>query len=94
MSSGGETGGFRLTHTGLRVSNLENSIRFYTQVFGMEELGRISLETTTIVFLGFVGSVAPGTGLFAREGVLELTCSTKVRLFLPEFTYRHDSGVD
>jgi lactoylglutathione lyase len=41
-------------------------------VFGMKELSRMSLDTTTLVSLGYTGVANPQADLFAREGVLEL----------------------
>ncbi|KAH7079931.1 glyoxalase family protein [Paraphoma chrysanthemicola] len=74
MASSSVPKGFRLTHVGLRVANLERSIDFYSGVFGMTELYRMPLDTVTVVFLAYADSAAPDTPLFAREGVLELVC--------------------
>ncbi|KAL5042785.1 hypothetical protein BDW71DRAFT_135136 [Aspergillus fruticulosus] len=68
------TSGFRLTHVGLRVIDINRSVAFYTGAFGMKELGRMELDTTTVVFLGYPNAANPQTQLFAREGVLELVC--------------------
>ncbi|KAJ3535076.1 hypothetical protein NM208_g7287 [Fusarium decemcellulare] len=75
MTSEGPTRGFRLTHIGLRVADIDRSIAFYSGRFGMKELGRMPLDTVTIAFLGYPDSVAPETPLFGREGVLELVCA-------------------
>jgi lactoylglutathione lyase len=75
MSSDAPTKGFRLTHVGLRVADIDRSVSFYTGVFGMSELARMPLDTTTVVFLGYPDAASPDTPLFAREGVLELVCS-------------------
>ncbi|UPK92043.1 hypothetical protein LCI18_002978 [Fusarium solani-melongenae] len=75
MTSEGPTKGFRLTHVGLRVADLDRSIAFYSGIFGMKELGRMPMDTVTIAFVGYPDSVAPETPLFAREGVLELVCA-------------------
>ncbi|EAW21008.1 glyoxalase family protein [Aspergillus fischeri NRRL 181] len=72
MASKNPTSGFRLTHVGLRVTDIDRSVTFYTSVFGMKELGRMGLDTTTVVFLGYPDAADPQTQLFAREGVLEL----------------------
>jgi lactoylglutathione lyase len=74
MASKNPTSGFRLTHVGLRVTDINRSVAFYTSVFGMKELGRMGLDTTTVVFLGYPDTADPQTQLFAREGVLELVC--------------------
>lgn len=34
------------TYTGIRVKNLEDSLKFYTQVLGMKELGRSNIEAS------------------------------------------------
>ncbi|GKZ27793.1 hypothetical protein AbraIFM66951_006751 [Aspergillus brasiliensis] len=74
MASKDPTRGFRLTHVGLRVTDINRSVAFYTGAFGMKELGRMELDTTTVVFLGYPDAANPQTPLFAREGVLELVC--------------------
>lgn len=74
MASKNPTSGFRLTHVGLRVTDIDKSVAFYTGAFGMKELGRMGLDTTTVVFLGYPDAANPQTQLFAREGVLELVC--------------------
>ncbi|KAH9204994.1 glyoxalase family protein [Leptodontidium sp. 2 PMI_412] len=75
MASKDITKGFRMTHVGLRVANLEKSVNFYSGMFGMKELGRMPLDTVTIVFLGYADSAASDIPLFAREGVLELNAN-------------------
>jgi lactoylglutathione lyase len=35
------------TYTGIRVKDLEKSVKFYTQVLGMKESGRSSIEATS-----------------------------------------------
>ncbi len=36
----------KFTYTGIRVKNLEESVRFYTQVLGMKERGRGKVEAS------------------------------------------------
>jgi catechol 2,3-dioxygenase-like lactoylglutathione lyase family enzyme len=44
----------RLTHLGICVSDIERSLRFYRDVLGCKEVGRLELEDeTTAVFNGF-----------------------------------------
>jgi catechol 2,3-dioxygenase-like lactoylglutathione lyase family enzyme len=89
MASAPIFNGFRLNHVGLRVASIEKSVAFYTQVFGMEELARIPLDTVTIAFLGYNTPETAKIPLWAREGVLELV-APKVSS-LP--TYPHAEGV-
>ena len=57
----------RLLHTMLRVTNLDESIRFYTEVLGMRLLRRKDYPTGkfTLAFVGY--------GSEAEEAVIELT---------------------
>jgi lactoylglutathione lyase len=59
--------GYRYLHTMLRVKNLEESIRFYTDMFGMRELRRNDVPDGkyTLAFLGY--------GDESTHTVLELT---------------------
>jgi len=34
------------TYTGIRVKDLEESVRFYTGLLGMKEIGRSKIDTT------------------------------------------------
>lgn len=74
MSSDGPTKGFRFNHVGLRVADLEKSIEFYSGVFGMKELHRMPLDTTTIVFLGYADALVADIPMLAQQGALELVC--------------------
>lgn len=57
----------RILFTMLRVSNLDTSIAFYTEMLGMSELGRETFESAkfTAVYLGY--------GDLSKHAVLELT---------------------
>jgi lactoylglutathione lyase len=59
--------GIRILHTMLRVTDLERSLRFYTQALGMHLLRRENYPTGrfTLLFLGF--------GAESSDAVLELT---------------------
>ncbi|MDA8250370.1 MAG: lactoylglutathione lyase [Rhodospirillales bacterium] len=59
--------GFRYMHTMLRVGNLERSVTFYKDMFGMQELRRRDVPDGkyTLVFLGY--------GPEETHTVLELT---------------------
>ena len=59
--------GFRYMHTMLRVGNLERSVTFYKEMFGMQELRRRDVPDGkyTLVFLGY--------GPEETHTVLELT---------------------
>ena len=58
---------FRYLHTMLRVGDLERSVKFYTEMFGMKELRRRDVPDGkyTLVFLGY--------GPEESHTVLELT---------------------
>ncbi|EHK19786.1 uncharacterized protein TRIVIDRAFT_156108 [Trichoderma virens Gv29-8] len=79
MASKNPTLGFRLTHVGLRVTDMDRSVAFYTGAFGMKELGRMELDTTTVVFVGYPDAADPETKLFAREGILELNSQKSMK---------------
>ncbi|KAL3487036.1 glyoxalase family protein [Aspergillus germanicus] len=87
MESETASRGFRLTHVGLRVANLDTSVAFYAGVFGMSELGRMQLESTTIVFLGYPDIANPPRSLFEREGVLELVYSKNSQKTMTNSSY-------
>lgn len=96
MSSDSPTKGFRLNHVGLRVVDLDKSIEFYSGVFGMKELHRMSLETVTIVFLGYADALVADIPMLAQQGALELVCpkvSSNFRKISPSdlrmVTYEH-----
>lgn len=57
----------RILHTMLRVIDLEKSVRFYTQVFGMAEIKRTDYPNGkfTLVFIGY--------GLEENDTLIELT---------------------
>ena len=57
----------RYLHTMLRVKNLQDSVRFYTEQFGMKELRRVEVPEGkyTLAFMGY--------GDEATHTVLELT---------------------
>jgi lactoylglutathione lyase len=60
-------GNYRYLHTMLRVGDLERSVKFYTELFGMRELRREDVPggKYTLAFLGY--------GDEATHTVLELT---------------------
>ncbi len=58
---------YRYLHTMLRVKNLEDSVRFYSDMFGMRELRRVDVPDGkyTLAFMGY--------GEESTHTVLELT---------------------
>jgi len=76
-----ETESFAFNHTMLRVKDPKVSLKFYTEVIGMELIDTMQGGDFTLYFLGFDNQ--PGTenltkeekaaARFAREGILELT---------------------
>jgi lactoylglutathione lyase len=79
--------------TGMRSSNLDRSIRFYTQGLGMKVLTtRVSGPITEVIF-GFQGSLdRPGLMVFQKQGAEESlpidhgNSETKVVLGVPDIT--------
>lgn len=75
------TAPFIFNHTGLRVSSLSTSLTFYTTVFGMKELFRMTLDAGTIAFVGYTTPENEQLPSWKREGVLELVESKVSRSF-------------
>ncbi|KZT43561.1 glyoxalase I [Sistotremastrum suecicum HHB10207 ss-3] len=73
------TKSFRYNHTMIRVKDPKVSLKFYTEVVGMELLKEEAFESFTLYYLGFDHSEGALTAeqktaeRFKREGVLELT---------------------
>lgn len=64
------THGWKFNQIGIRVSNMEASLSFYTKILGMKELVRMDFDTVNIALLAYPADGDPG--MFAREGLLEL----------------------
>ena len=75
--------GFRYLHTMLRVGDLERSVKFYTEMFGMRELRRNDVPDGkyTLVFIGY--------GDEATHTVLELTYNYGVSKYEPGNGFGH-----
>lgn len=58
----------RLTHLGLSVSNLEHSVRFYCEVLGCQEVGRLSLSGQPTARLNSMEDVRIDTVWLERDG--------------------------
>lgn len=43
---------YRLAHSCLKVKNLNESLRFYTEILHMQEKGRVHIGDTVLVYLG------------------------------------------
>ena len=74
---------FRLLHTMLRVGDLDRSVKFYTELFGMKELRRRDVPEGkfTLCFLGY--------GEEATHTVLELTYNYGVEKYDIGTAYGH-----
>ncbi|EIW63658.1 glyoxalase I [Trametes versicolor FP-101664 SS1] len=74
MPSTPETASFKFNHTMLRVKDPQASLKFYTEVLGMDLVAKNAFESFTLYFLAFDhGSATTPENRFGREGILELT---------------------
>lgn len=76
-SSTPETQGYRLSHTMLRVSNPERSLRFYRELMGMSLIFTLNTGPFTVYYLGYPGpddhsAVDIANTMSSRTGLLEL----------------------
>jgi len=74
------TESFKFNHTMLRVKDPKVSVKFYTEILGMELIDQHSGGDFTLYFLAFplpgdesLSSEEKAKKRFAREGILELT---------------------
>jgi len=58
----------RLTHMGICVSDLERSLRFYRDVLGCKEVGRLELEGETVATLNGMPSCKVRAVYLERDG--------------------------
>ncbi|OBZ70676.1 Lactoylglutathione lyase [Grifola frondosa] len=69
-----ETASFKFNHTMLRVKDPKESLKFYTEVLGMDLVDKKAFDSFTLYFLAFDhGDSTDSVNRFAREGILELT---------------------
>ncbi|KAF9063178.1 Glyoxalase/Bleomycin resistance protein/Dihydroxybiphenyl dioxygenase [Rhodocollybia butyracea] len=76
-----ETASFQFNHTMIRVKDPKVSLKFYTEVIGMDLLSEKDMGDFTLYFLAFdhgqnyksMSAEDKDIARFAREGVLELT---------------------
>ncbi|KAL1680487.1 Glyoxalase/Bleomycin resistance protein/Dihydroxybiphenyl dioxygenase [Schizophyllum commune] len=79
MSRTTETASFAFNHTMIRVRDPEASIKFYTEVLGMDLISKQPRDDFTLYFLAFdhdggkLTAEEKAATRFSREGVLELT---------------------
>ncbi|KAI0798674.1 glyoxalase I [Irpex lacteus] len=79
MSPPPETKGYKFNHTMIRVKDPKVSIKFYTEVLGMELIAEHPASDFTLYFLAFDHTNGTATaeekaqGRWNREGILELT---------------------
>ncbi len=65
----------RYLHTMVRISDVEESLRFYCDLLGMKEVRRKESESGrfTLIFLSADGDVEPASGDAQKAPLLELT---------------------
>ncbi|KAJ4490951.1 Glyoxalase/Bleomycin resistance protein/Dihydroxybiphenyl dioxygenase [Lentinula aciculospora] len=76
-----ETASFQFNHTMIRVRDPDVSVKFYTEILGMDLLSKNNMGDYTLYFLAFdqgqnykdISEEEKDKAKFAREGVLELT---------------------
>ncbi|KAI0075658.1 glyoxalase I [Panus rudis PR-1116 ss-1] len=74
-----ETEGFKFNHTMIRVKDPKVSLKFYTEVLGMDLISEQPFESFTLYFLAYdhsggkLSDEEKKQSRFSREGVLELT---------------------
>ncbi|KAH9915028.1 Glyoxalase/Bleomycin resistance protein/Dihydroxybiphenyl dioxygenase [Epithele typhae] len=69
-----ETASFKFNHTMIRVKDPQASLKFYTEVLGMDLVSKTEMQTFTLYFLAFDhGQGTTPENRFQREGILELT---------------------
>ncbi|KDQ55723.1 hypothetical protein JAAARDRAFT_327959 [Jaapia argillacea MUCL 33604] len=74
-----ETQGFKFNHTMIRIKDPQVSLKFYTEVLGLELISEAKFASFTLYFLAYDHSGGKLTAeeksqsRFNREGVLELT---------------------
>ncbi|KGE78109.1 lactoylglutathione lyase [Halomonas sp. ND22Bw] len=98
----GDTDGFRLNHTMLRVKDPEAALAFYSRVFGMRVLRRLDFEEMQFS-LYFLAKLEDGDQVpedtdertvwtFSQKGLLELTHNWGTEN-QPDFAY-HDGNAE
>ncbi|MFG6139322.1 lactoylglutathione lyase [Halomonas sp. B23F22_10] len=98
----GDTDGFRLNHTMLRVKDPEAALAFYSRVFGMSVLRRLDFEEMQFS-LYFLAKLEDGDRVpedtdertvwtFSQKGLLELTHNWGTE-DQPDFAY-HDGNAE
>ncbi|KAF8598191.1 glyoxalase I [Ceratobasidium sp. AG-I] len=79
MARSAETSSFKFNHTMIRVKDPKASIKFYSEVLGMEVISTSENSDFTLYFLAYDHSDGKATAeekaadRFSREGILELT---------------------
>ncbi|KAH9859152.1 glyoxalase I [Lenzites betulinus] len=70
-----ETASFKFNHTMLRVKDAQVSLKFYTEILGMDLVAKSEFDSFTLYFLAFEHGRDATTpaNRFGREGILELT---------------------
>jgi len=65
---------FRLDHANINVTDIDRSLKFYAEAFGLKEVRRITSDEYTIVFLsdGATGFKLELTWLKSKQGAYDL----------------------
>ncbi|TBU24383.1 Glyoxalase/Bleomycin resistance protein/Dihydroxybiphenyl dioxygenase [Dichomitus squalens] len=69
-----ETASYKFNHTMIRVKDPQVSLKFYTEILGMDLVTKNEFDSFTLYFLAYDhGQGTTPENRFNREGILELT---------------------
>jgi lactoylglutathione lyase len=79
----------RYLHTMVRISNIEQSLDFYCQKFGMEETRRVESEAGRFTLIFLAAPVDKATGLRDKAPLLELTYNWDPEVYVGGRNFGH-----